>query len=523
MKKGLLLFLLLFAATAVNAQTIVKGDMNNDNTLTIAAVTSVVAVILGKTSQETISLVGNPYKVDNTLVVGTWYASNGTSFDFNHDGTTTFPGGATYEFMPLLGRLLVFNAQKRPVKVLPLVKVESEYLLAVDYSTGAFTYYTNSTSLATGITLDHSSLSMNSGTTAQLTASITPADAFTNIVWASSDENVATVDQDGLVTGVGGGTCTITAITSGSLMMATCNVNVTQRVTSIILSQNTAGLELDAFIRLTATVLPDNAANKDVFWYSSNEDVAVVRNGRIDAYGYGTAVVTCEASDGSGVTATCEVKVYKDESGTIDGRDYVDLDLPSGRLWASCNIGANSPEDYGDYFAWGETAGYSSGKNTFDWSTYKWCKGSYNTMTKYCTRSDCGYEGFTDNKTELDFEDDAAYVNWGSSWRMPSKEDFDELINSSYTTTVWTTQNNVYGRKITSISNGNSIFLPATGWRDKSSLKKVGSDGYYWSRSLYEQYPYGSWILHINLSSVNTSRSTYRSPGVSVRPVWASE
>ena len=87
--------------------------------------------------------------------------------------------------------------------------------------------------------------------------------------------------------------------------------------------------------------------------------------------------------------------------------EWVDLGLPSGTLWATCNVGANAPEEYGDYFAWGETAP----KDYYDWSTYKWCKGSYNTMTKYCTNSSYGYNGFTDGKTELDPEDDAAWFN----------------------------------------------------------------------------------------------------------------
>ena len=400
MKKALFTFLLLFAATAMNAQTIVKGDMNDDKELTITDAVSVVDVILGKAPKQTISLSGDPYGVDNTLVIGTWYAPDGSSFVFNEDGTTTYPGGATYEFMPMPGRLLIYIAQNRPLKVLPIVKATSEYLLVVDYATGGFTYYTKSSSLASGITLDQTSLAMNSGTNAQLSASITPETAFSSIIWTSSDESVATVDANGLVTAVAGGSCTITATTSGSQKTATCSVTVKQMVTSITLSQTSAVLELDAFVRLTATVLPSNADNPNVVWSSSNEDVAFVRNGRVDAYGYGTAVITCEAADGSGVKATCTINVV----------EYVDLGLPSGTLWATCNIGASSPEDYGYYFAWGETEPYdeNGGKTTFNWSTYKWCNGDYNKITKYCDNSSYGNNGFTDGKTELDPDDDAA-------------------------------------------------------------------------------------------------------------------
>lgn len=515
MKKTLFSLLLLFVATIVSAQEVWKGDMNNDNDVTIADVTSLVNVILGKAPKETISVGGDPYKVDNTSVVGTWYAPDGTSFEFKEDGTTTFPGGATYEFMPMQGRLLVFDAMKNPVKVLPLLKVQSEYLLAVDYATSVFTYYTNSGSLATGITISPSTLEMNSGTTAQLMATLSPEGAFGSVTWTSSDESVATVDANGVVTAVAGGTCTITATAGGSLKKATCSVTVKQMVTSIVLSQTTAVLELDGYVRLTATVLPENAANKNVVWSSSNEDVAPVRNGRVDAYGYGTAIITCEAADGSGVKATCVVNI-------VDPSTFVDLGLPSGTLWATCNIGAENPEDYGDYFAWGETEGYNDGKTKFDWSTYKWCEGSSSTMTKYCTNSSYGYNGFTDDKTELDPEDDAAYVNWGPAWRMPSEEQFSELINSSYTTTEWTTQNGVYGRKITSKENGNSIFLPAAGYRDLSSLNYAGSFGDYWSRALGSDGPDNARSLYFG-SSVIGMRSYYRYWGHSVRPVRSQE
>ena len=207
--------------------------------------------------------------------------------------------------------------------------------------------------------------------------------------------------------------------------------------------------------------------------------------------------------------------IYYGEAKTFTTLDYVDLGLPSGTLWATCNIGATTPEDYGDYFAWGETTGYFGGKTDFSWSTYKYCNGSSTTMTKYCNKSSCGT---VDNKTELELADDAAYVNWGSNWRMPSREQFRELINSSYTTTEWTTQNGVYGRKITSISNGNSIFLPAAGYRNGTSLSYAGSGGLYWSRTLSTDYPYYARYLYFGSDGVYTS-NYYRFLGQSVRPV----
>ena len=190
--------------------------------------------------------------------------------------------------------------------------------------------------------------------------------------------------------------------------------------------------------------------------------------------------------------------------------EWVDLGLPSGTLWATCNIGANGPEEYGDYFAWGET----EPKTTYDWSTYKYCKGTDDTMTKYCTNSSYGT---VDNKIELEPSDDAATVNWGSDWQMPSLEQLKELYNSSYTTTTWTTMNGVYGRKITSKSNGNSIFLPAAGYRVGTSLSGAGGDGCYWSRSLYTSSR-SAYYLYFYSSYIGTGNG-YRFHGQSVRPV----
>ncbi len=176
-----------------------------------------------------------------------------------------------------------------------------------------------------------------------------------------------------------------------------------------------------------------------------------------------------------------EVTFVEADEPVNDEHEYVDLGLPSGTLWATCNVGASKPEEYGDYFAWGETTPKSKYD---DWSTYKWCNGDIDTMTKYCTRSDYGYNGFTDNLTELQPEDDAATANWGSGWKMPSSDQIKELCNSSYTTWEWMQLNGVYGRKVTSKSNGNSIFLPAAGYRWYDELLSAGRHGYYWSSSL---------------------------------------
>lgn len=166
------------------------------------------------------------------------------------------------------------------------------------------------------------------------------------------------------------------------------------------------------------------------------------------------------------------------------GYEWVDLGLPSGTLWATCNVGANSPEEYGDYFAWGET----QKKNVYNWGVYRLCGGSQNTMKKYCTNSSYG---MVDNLTALESEDDAATVNWGSEWQTPTQEQMQELLNMYFTTNEQTTQNGVYGLKVTSRVNGNSIFLPAAGGfctQDYTGANFYGggTNGVYWSRTLYQ-------------------------------------
>ena len=189
------------------------------------------------------------------------------------------------------------------------------------------------------------------------------------------------------------------------------------------------------------------------------------------------------------------------------GHEYVDLGLSV--KWATCNVGASKPESYGDYFAWGET----SPKSYYDWSTYKWCNGSSRSLTKYCTDSDYGT---VDNKTQLELSDDAARANWGGSWRMPTYDEFTELRTKC--TWTWTTRNGVKGYEVTSKANGRSIFLPAAGYRIVSSLGNAGSYGYYWSSSLYTDYPYRAMYVSFGLSLVYCDDDS-REGGQSVRPV----
>ena len=194
----------------------------------------------------------------------------------------------------------------------------------------------------------------------------------------------------------------------------------------------------------------------------------------------------------------------------VTDHEWVDLGLPSGTLWATCNVGANSPEDYGDYFAWGET----ETKEVYSWETYKWCNGSALTLTKYCTNPTYG-SGFFDDKTELDPEDDAAYVNWGSSWRMPTLEQLQELVENC--TWTWTQQNGVNGSMVTG-PNGNTIFLPAASHYWNESLNAEGSQGRYWSYTLAGN-SYGAIRLYFDSAKASISNNDYRFYGLPIRAV----
>ncbi len=366
---------------------------------------------------------------------------------------------------------------------------------------------------AKSISIDKSSASIAIRDNLLLHATITDGTnaAYSNISWESSDESVATVSSSGLVTGKSAGKAVITATVGDK--SASCVVTVSYiPVSSVSLDKSTLSLGVLNFssVTLEATVSPSNATDKNVTWSSSDKSVATVSSsGVVTAKKIGTSTITATVGDKS---AYCVVTVTKY---TAPVGEAVDLGLSV--KWANFNVGASEPEEYGLYFAWGET----EPKSDYSWSTYKYSNGSYDTMTKYCNDSSYGYNGFTDRKILLDPEDDAAHVNWGGSWRMPTKAEQDELRNTDNCSWTWTTLNGIKGYKVQSKKPGYTdrwIFLPAAGYRDDSYLYNVGYYGYYWSSSLYADYPYRAYYLYFDSSSVDRYIG-YRSYGRSVRPV----
>ena len=234
------------------------------------------------------------------------------------------------------------------------------------------------------------------------------------------------------------------------------------------------------------------------------------------------------------------------EGGNTEEHEYVDLGLPSGTLWATCNVGASSPEEYGDYFAWGEvkTKTEQGKADNYSESTYKWLNivtttttdengfettTTTKTFTKYWPEgvNVGGYTGIVDNKTTLDAEDDAAAVNWGGSWRMPTHADWNELTNTSNCTWEWVTLRGVNGYKATSKVNNKFIFLPAAGSRDGTRLYNEGPNVYYWSSSLREDVEDGrpddgprcAMTMGDGANGVSSYYYVYRYYGYTVRPV----
>lgn len=208
------------------------------------------------------------------------------------------------------------------------------------------------------------------------------------------------------------------------------------------------------------------------------------------------------------MTVMCTVGCSKSD----DSDNYVDLGLPSGLLWATHNVGADSPEDYGSHFSWGET----TTKSAYNWSTYKYGNevdtSPYYHLTKYNTISDYGP---IDNLTSLQSGDDVATTDWGKNARIPTMEEWREL--SEHCTFEWTTLNGVNGTCFTG-PNGNTLFLPAGGscWNDQ--LYYAENYGYYWSSSLDTYHPEYAWGFHF-YSGFASVIDGYRGHAFLVRPV----
>lgn len=213
------------------------------------------------------------------------------------------------------------------------------------------------------------------------------------------------------------------------------------------------------------------------------------------------AAVLFLAACGSGLDP--ELELY---SGIENGHKYVDMG--GGVMWAQVNLGASMIGEYGDYYAWGET----ETKDYFWYNTYKYCEGRQNTYTKYCINPS---EGKVDSLTTLELEDDAAHVQWGGNWRIPTREEWIELRNTC--TWTYTRENGIKGWKATA-PNGNCIFFPLGGGCTFNENETINHVGYYRSSSLGEKYSGSTYIVIMRTDEVTWSNGS-RQGGLSIRPV----
>lgn len=285
--------------------------------------------------------------------------------------------------------------------------------------------------------------------------------------------------------------------------------NVTINITSICMF---VGYEF----QLEANVLPETADFKDVIWSSSNESIATVsENGLVSAKAKGEAIITATSLE-SNISANCKVEVLDNPPEA----EYIDMGLSV--KWATCNLGASKPEEYGGYFQWGGLEDVTSTSN-LGWDNCPYHTGSsYSSgWTKYVPSSRSSYwagVGDPDDKTVLDSEDDVAHEILGGKWRMPTDEEFTELINNC----TWSWISEPEGYMVTSNISGYNkqfIFLPAAGERIDDDFSDVGARGMYWSSSLVTNYPYSAYYIYFYSNHVQR-HTNGREYGRSVRPVY---
>ena len=339
------------------------------------------------------------------------------------------------------------------------------------------------------LSFEQTELELNVGDVHLLEVIASPSDAegYT-LRWESSDEAVASVSDDGEVTALSAGTADIT-VSSGEIS-ATCAVTVKEPVISVeSVSLDVQQLELNIgeTYTLQATVLPENATNKGIKWSSDDSEIATVdESGLVTAVSLGETVITVITDDGS-KTASCMLTV----SQKINGHEYVDLGLSV--KWATCNVGAEKPSNYGDYYAWGEIE----------------TKDDYSPETSSTTGKEIS--DFSGNP-----EYDVAAAKWGGTWRMPTADEFTELINNC--TMESAEQDGVLGVKVTG-PNGNSIFLPLGGSWVRFLEPTPDFAGYYWSSSPYGDNLERATYLFVQDFGSSITFFNNRHIGLNVRPV----
>lgn len=326
----------------------------------------------------------------------------------------------------------------------------------------------NDNELKTIILSEHE-ITLEKGMEKVLNVEFVPENATNKtITWATTQPTVATV-KDGVVAGVAPGYTRV--IARYGRLSDLCVVTVIISAKSISLNKTKLTLVPGDTTTLKATVLPEDST-EGVEWSSSNESVATVKEGKVTAISEGEVTISAKSGERA---ATCSI--------TVD----LAVDLGLSVKWAACNIGATYPDQYGDYFAWGEVETKSM---IYGWKNYKWC-GRVDSngnvyLTKYCTvswRRWWAGIGEPDGKLLLEPADDVAHVELGGNWRIPTKDDWEELISKCEWHTTY--KNGVRGKLVIG-PNGNSIFMPHSGFISSGHSSPEYKDlrGLYWSSTL---------------------------------------
>ena len=529
------------AVATVNAYGIVIT--NSEGTATITATT----VDGGKTATCVVTVVKPVVKVESVTL-------DQTSLALAVGGTATL--AATVLPADAADKSVTWSSDKPSVATVDgsgkvTAVAEGTAVITVTTTDGGFTAtctvtVSNTVVHVTSVSLNKTELEMTEGDTETLVATVKPDNATDkSVTWESSETKVATVDANGKVTAVSAGVsgngsigpneAIITVKTVDGGWSASCKVIVkmkTVAVTSVSLNKSEITLEVGFAEQLIATVLPENATNKNVTWESGNTSIArVYPDGKVEGHGPGEATVTVKTVDG-GKTATCKVTVNAPATAQVEA-----IDLGLSVKWANMNVGASAPEGYGDYYTWGDIEthyypGYAEQYTSTsamwkpDTKGYKWsnCKWGYHwsytegSFTKYNTDKDLG---IVDNKTRLDPEDDVARVVLGGDWRMPTYAEVLELTETYFDKSgnykwEWSELNGVEGIKLTYKVNNNTIFFPTTGRRDGFYLNYAGKytdaghgSGLYWTSDLAKDYnsvsepwdPYGGMVLEVGCST----------------------
>lgn len=596
---------LFCTVTSMNAQQLLKGDMNDDGDLTVEDVTTLVDMVMGRQAPIPIENPGiGMFEIDNTGLYGTWETSDNESIVIFDETEATYNAKKySYQYYPNLQKLILSDKDSGKTEVMLYVEKMSDSQIRIfDNKVGDFVEYLLSNKVKVeSITLSQTTLELKAGNVSEpIMATVTPEDARQIVIWSSSDEALATV-ENGVITAIAPGMVTITcAATDGSEVTASCEVTITQQtlITEITLSPSSLDLEVNNTETIEFSVLPEDASNKEVTWSSNAEAVATVENGVVTAVAPGTATITCASTDGSRVNATCEVTVSPkvilvmgitlsqssiklktgntqtieatvtpeyasnkevtwsssaeavatvedgvvtavaagtaiitctatDDSGVSATCEvtvpvehkYVDLGLTSGTLWATCNLGAEDPADMGYYFAWGET----EPKTTYNWSTYAHCNGTNTSFTKYCQANDIwAGGGMPDGLTILQSEDDAATQLWGDEWCMPTSGQLAELndCRKEYTSRQYNGKT-IYGIKFYNrISGSPTLFLPISGIVKNETT--TYDNGYYWANNASKDVKGSSFYISVEdgvitaMKIINTQNRCY---GMTIRPV----